>query len=95
MVSVHGVEGRMTAGGDQGDERRLQVWVGQVSGGDVAFQVVHGDERERAGVGECLSPPQTPTRRAPIKPGLTVTATLLDFFERDPGVGEGLLDHPV
>ena len=52
MVSVHGVEGGVTAGGDQGDERRLECWVGQVSGGDVTLEVVHADQRDPGREGE-------------------------------------------
>ena len=92
--AVHGVEGRMPAGGDQGHERRLQFGVCEVRGGDVAFQVVYGDQRESAGVGESLRG-RDPDEEGPDQTRPRRDRDAAHFVERDISVRERLPHYPV
>jgi hypothetical protein len=93
-VFGHEVEGGVAAGGDKGDEGRLEGWIGEVGGGDVAFEVVHRGERQLTSVCESFgcrdtdeeSPDQTRTHRD----GYTGY-----IVERHAGVGERLLYDAV
>jgi hypothetical protein len=84
----------MPARGDQGDERRLQVGVRKVRGGDVAFQVVYGDQREPAGVGKSFRGRDTNEER-PDQTRLYRYGDAANLIESDLSVRQRLLHNPI
>jgi hypothetical protein len=64
----------VAAGGYEGNEGRLQGRIGEVGGGDVAFEVVHGNERKPTSVGQTLG------RRKADEEGSDQTRTYRDGY---------------
>ena len=84
----------MAAGGDQGYEGRIERWVGEVGGCDVAFEVVNGDQWEPPRVGESLGRREADEERA-YETGAYRDGDALYLVEAGAGVVERLLYDTV
>jgi hypothetical protein len=84
----------VAAGGYEGDEGRFEGGVGEVGGGDMAFEVVHRDQGQPPRVGQSLGCGEANEEGAD-EAGAHRNGDALYFVEPYPGVRECLLHDPV